>query len=334
MRKGIESFTKMMKAVRVHQFGGPEVLQLEKIGIRSPGPQEILIKVEAIGVNPVETYMREGTYYQPKLPLTLGNDAVGIVDHIGANITKFKVGERVYTSSTLTGAYAQYTLASETSVHSLPPNLTFEQGAGINTPYSAAYHALFQRGRARQGESLLIHGASGGVGTAAVQLARSQNLFIIGTAGSEEGVKLVRNLGAHQVFNHRNSTYFESIMKIMNNQGVDLILEMLANLNLGRDLKILAEGGRVCVVGSRGPVEINPRDTMSRRADVLGVSLHTATQQEKTNIHHHLYQLFLSNSIKPVISRSYKLSEVRDAHRQLIDPSSGALGKLILLPFV
>jgi len=320
--------------VRINKFGGPEVLEIEECNIPSPEPREILIKVEAIGINPVETYIRAGTHYKPNLPLTPGHDASGVIHQIGRDVKNFKVGERVYTSQTLTGAYAQYTLTSETGVHKLPEHFTFEQGAAINTPYATAYHAIFQIGRATEGETILVHGASGGVGIACIQLAKSKKLVIIGTAGSEEGLQFVQNLGAHHVLNHRDENHFEKIMKITNNKGVDVVVEMLANVNLAKDLKILAERGRCLIVGSRGPIEIDPRDTMAKRSEILGVALGKATAEEKTIIHQNLYQLFLSNDLNPIISYRYKLSEVAKAHHQIINPpSTGILGKLILLPY-
>ncbi|MFZ0959386.1 MAG: alcohol dehydrogenase catalytic domain-containing protein, partial [Terriglobia bacterium] len=178
----------MMKAIRIHEFGGPEVLKLQDVPDLQAGAGQVLVRVKAAGVNPYDTYMRQGTYtIKPPLPYTPGSDAAGIVDSVGEGAAGFAPGERVYVAGTLTGAYAQQTLAEAWQVHRLPPNVTFAQGAGVNVPYATAYRALWQIARAQAGETVLIHGASGGVGVAGVQLARAGGLTVIGTGGTERG---------------------------------------------------------------------------------------------------------------------------------------------------
>src|SRR5437764_192912 len=195
---------KTMKAIRVHQFGGPEVLQLEQVPTPQPGPGEVLVRMHAIGVNPVETYIRAGKYARlPDLPYTPGNDGAGVIEHVGSNVNEFKRDDRVYTAGSISGTYAERALCKEAQVHRLPPNVSFAQGAAMGTPYATAYRGLFQRGHAKPDETVLVHGASGGVGSAAVQLARARGLRVFGTAGSDEGLKLAREQGAHEVFDHR-----------------------------------------------------------------------------------------------------------------------------------
>src|SRR5678815_1797626 len=257
-----------MKAIRVHEFSRPEVLHLEQVPTPKPGPGEFLVRMHATGVNPVETYIRAGTYARlPELPYTPGNDGAGVVEQVGANVSDFKAGDRVYTAGSLTGTYAEFALCRKEQVHPLPANVSFAQGAAIGTPYATAYRGLLQRAVAKPGETVVVHGASGAVGTAAVQLARANGLRVFGTAGSDPGFKLARQQGAHEVFDHRAPEHFEEVMKATGGRGVDVIVEMLANVNLGNDLTILAKGGRVVIIGSRGRVEINPRDTMQRDAD-------------------------------------------------------------------
>jgi NADPH2:quinone reductase len=249
-----------MKAIRVHEFGGPEVLRLEEVPAPRPGRGEVVVRMHAIGVNPVETYIRAGTYARlPALPYTPGNDGAGVVEQVGADVNEFKPGDRVYTAGSLSGTYAEFALCKAGQVHPLPANASFAQGAAMGTPYPTAYRGLFQRADARPGETVLVHGASGGVGTAAVQRALAV-CACSGTAGSDEGRKLAREQGAHEVFDHRAPDQFEQIMKATDGRGVDVIVELLANVNLGEDLTILAKGGRVAIIGSRGPEEINPRD--------------------------------------------------------------------------
>src|SRR5262245_50182025 len=179
-----------MRAIVVKEFGSPEVMKLEDVPDPVPGPGQVLIRVHAVGVNPVETYLRAGTYARkPNLPYIPGSDAGGTVEKVGAGVTAFKAGDRVYTQGA-TGGYAQWLVCEEALAHPLPERVSFAQGAALGVPYSTAWRALFMRAKARAGETLLVHGASGGVGIAAVELGRSHGLRVIGTAGTTEGVAL------------------------------------------------------------------------------------------------------------------------------------------------
>src|SRR5271156_7011815 len=248
-----------MKAIRVHEFGGPEVLRLEEVATPKPLAGEVLVRIHAAGVNPYDTYMRAGTYaLKPPLPYTPGSDAAGVIEAVGDGVKKVKRGDRVYTAKTLTGAYAEYALALEEQVHQLPAKVSFAQGAGVWVPYGTAYHALYHSAQARASETVLVHGASGGVGIAAVQLARALGLTVFGTASSQKGRDLVQREGAHQVFDHSKPGYLDEIMKATGARGVDIVLEMLANVNLASDMKLLATNGRIIVIGSRGEILNNP----------------------------------------------------------------------------
>ncbi len=319
-----------MKAIRVHQFGGPEVLQIEEVEVPQPGPGQVLVRVEAIGVNPVETYWRSGANPKVAPPYTPGTDAAGTVEKLGPGTTVLQRGQRIYTSGTLSGAYAQFALCAAEQVHPLPENLAFQQGAGVNIPYATAYRALFQRGGARPGETVLVHGASGAVGIATTQMARAAGLTVIGTAGSERGIDLVREQGAAHVLDHTRGGYLDELAAITGGRGVDLIIEMLANVNLGRDLGVLAARGRVVVVGSRGKVEIMPRDAMSREADIRGVMLFAAGGDELREIHRALFSGLENGILRPIIGKELLLSEAAQAHMAVMAP--GAYGKIVLVP--
>ena len=318
-----------MKAIRVKEFGGPEVLQLEDVPTPQPGPGEVLMRIYATGINPVETYIRAGKYARlPKLPYTPGNDGAGMVEQAGANVTEFKAGDRVYTAGSVTGTYAEFALCKKEQVHPLPVNVSFVQGAALGTPYATAYRGLLQRAVAKPGETALVHGASGGVGIAAVQLARAHGLRVFGTAGSQEGLRLVREQGAHEVFDHRTPDHFDQLMKATGGHGIDVIVEMLANVNLGKDLTILAKGGRVVIIGSRGPAEINPRDTMQRDADIRGMILPNTPPAEMASIHAALVAGLEEGALRPVIGKEFPLADAAEAHRAVMEP--GALGKIVL----
>jgi NADPH2:quinone reductase len=321
-----------VKAIRVHEFGGPEVLRLEDVPDLQPGSGQVVVQIHAVGVNPVEAYVRTGTYAsKPNLPYTPGDDASGVVIAVGEGVKRVKASDSVYVSGSLTGTYAEQALCNEAQVHRLPDNVSFEQGAAMGIPYGTAFRGLFQRGEAKAAETVLIHGASGGVGTAAVQLARAAGLTVIGTAGSERGMQLVQAEGAQHVFNHSSEGYLDELMKLTEGRGVDLVLEMLANKNLGKDLTVLAKRGRVVVIGSRGPVEINPRDAMGRDADIRATRMMNTTEQEYKQMHAALVAGLEDGTLRPVIGQQIPLAEAARAHVEVMKPS-GAYGKIVLLP--
>ena len=320
-----------MRAIRVAQFGGPGVLKLEEIPTPSPAAGQILVHVRAAGVNPYDTYMRAGLYpVKPPLPYTPGSDAAGVVESVGSGVTKVKAGDRVYTATTVSGAYAEYSLALENQVELLPEQVGFSQGAGIWVPYGTAYHAFYHSAVARAGESVLIHGASGGVGTAAVQMARAMGLTVYGTAGTEKGLELVRHEGAHQVFDHSKLGYEDEILKASDGRGIDIILEMLANVNLPKDMKLLATQGRIIVIGNRGETTINARELMTRRASIRAFTLWGVTEQENREIHAGLNAGLSNATLRPVVGKEIPLADAARAHKEILEP--GAAGKIALIP--
>lgn len=320
-----------MKAIRVNEFGGPEVLKVQSVPDPRPDRGQVLVRVKAVGVNPVDTYIRSGAYARkPSLPYTPGMDAGGVVEAVGPDVKRFKAGDRVYTNGTITGAAAELAVCEQSRVHPLPPKISFAQGAALGVPYGTAYRSLFQRGHAQPGETVLVHGASGGVGTACVQLARAAGLMVIGSAGTDKGRSLVLEEGAHHVVDHRAPDYVDRIMTIAEGRGVDLIMEMLANVNLAKDLTMLAAGGRVVVIGNRGAIEINPREAMAREAAILGVMLWGATEAELAGIHSALVAGLENGTLRPIIGYELPLAEAPRAHQRVLEP--GAYGKIVLIP--
>ncbi len=321
-----------MKAIVVREWGPPEVMKLEEVPAPAPGAGQVLVRVKAVGVNPVETYVRAGTYVRkPTLPYTPGSDLAGVVDASGANVTSVKAGDRVYAHGTAgTGAYADATLCDEAQVHSLPARFSFQQGAAIGTSYGTAWRALFLRAGARPAETVFVHGASGGVGTAVVQLARAHGMRIIATAGTERGMQLVRDQGAHEVLNHRDADYMARASALTGGRGVDLVVEMLANVNLDRDLDLLGLHGRVMIVGNRGRVEIDPRKVMSKDGAVLGMTMFNATAEEFRVIHAALAPGLENGTLTPVVGRELPLAQAPQAHVAVLEP--GAYGKIVLIP--
>ena len=311
-----------MRAVVVHEFGEPEVLGLEQLPEPTPVPGEVLVRIQAAGVNPFETYVRAGAYSDlPALPYTPGADGAGV---------RTDTGERVYVTGSLSGTYAEYALCREEDVRPLPDALSYAQGAALGTPYTTAYRALFQRARATAGERVLVHGASGGVGLAVVQLALAAGLEVTGTAGSQAGSELVAAQGAVRVLDHHDPGHLTAAVELTGGDGYDLIVESLANANLGADLKALAPRGRVIVVGSRGPVEVDARDLMNAEGAILGMRLPNARAEEVEAARAAVDTGLHSGVLRPVVGRELPLAEAARAHRLLIERP--ALGRLVLVP--
>jgi NADPH2:quinone reductase len=319
-----------MKAIRVHEFGPPHVLKLEDTPEPRAGPHQVVVAVKAAGINPVDTYIRAGTYAKkPALPYTPGFDAAGIVEAVGDGATRFKPGDRVYINGNVTGAYAEKTLCNESTVFALPNRLSFAQGAGIWVPYATALYALLEVSRARAGETVLVHGASGGVGSAAVQIARAMGLRVIGTAGSPRGLELVESLGA-VAFDHHGAEFIANVAKASDGKGPDIILEMLANINLAKDLAMIGKKGRIVVIGNRGTVEINPRDAMAKATSIHGMMLLNTTPEETARLAAALAAGLENATLTPVAGREFPLAEAARAHEAVLAP--GAFGKIVLVP--
>jgi len=321
----------VMKAIRVSEYGGPSVLKLEEVPAPQPGATQVLVRNHAVGVNPVDTYLRSNTDNRgPKLPYTPGSDAAGVVEAVGDAVTRAKKGDRVYVGGTLSGSYAELALCEQTQIHPLPGNASFAQGAAVNVPYATAFHALFHRAHGEAGESVLVHGASGGVGIAAVQLARARGLTVIGTAGTDKGRRMVAEQGAHHVLDHTAPGYLDELLKLTGGQGVDVILEMLANVNLQKDFGAIAMRGRIAVIGNRGTVEINPRLAMNKNAAILGVALFHATPAQLAGIHAALVEGLRNGTLRPVIHQELPLGQAPRAHEAVME--NGHHGKIVLVP--
>ncbi|MGH9455142.1 MAG: NADPH:quinone reductase [Terriglobia bacterium] len=320
-----------MRAIRVHEFGAPQVMRLEEVQDLKPAAGQVLVRVKAVGVNPVDAYVRAGGYaMKPAFPYTPGADAAGTIEAVGPEVTGFQAGDRVYTAGTLSGAYAELALSAVAQVHRLPDQASFEQGAALGVPYATAYRALFHRAHAQPGETVLVHGASGGVGIACVELARADGMTVTGTAGTERGLKLVTEHGAHHVIDHHQPNYLAEAVRLTGGQGFDVILEMLANVNLGKDLEALSKFGRVVVIGSRGKVEIDPRDTMGRDAAILGMTLFNVNERELASIHAALIAGLENGTLRPATGKKIPLAEAPRAHEAVMEP--GSYGKVILVP--
>jgi NADPH2:quinone reductase len=319
-----------MKAIRVHEFGGPEVLQLEDVPDPVAGPGQVVVRLQAVGVNPVETYVRTGRYPKlPPLPYTPGTDGAGVVESVGEGVTDLQPGDRVYIYGSLTGAYAEKALCMRAQVFSLPERATLQQGAAIGVPVGAGWRALFTRGDAKAGETVLVHGATGSVGLAVVQFARAAGLVVVGTAGSDEGRQILTEHGAHHAVAHEIVEDLAQVKALTNGRGFDLIIEMLANVNLARDLPALRLHGRVVVVGSRGSLEFDPRLTMGTELDIRGMSLPNATPEELAGMHLAIRAALENGTLRPIIAKELPLKDAGVAHKEVSE--GGLNGKIVLV---
>lgn len=317
-----------MKAIVVREYGDPEVLKVEEAPDPEPSAGQVLVRIKAAGVNPVDTYVRQGFHATtPPLPFTPGKDAAGVVEAVGEGVEKVLPGDRVYLAGSLTGTYAELALCEPGQVWPLPDNADFAQGAGVFVPYATAYRALFQKAGAREGETVLVHGASGAVGIAAVQWAKNAGLRVFGTAGSESGRELVREQGADQVFDHTEEDHLTEIAEASGG-GVEIILEMLANENLQKDFGALAKRGRITIIGNRGTLEFDPRLTMTKDATLYGMSLFNASEEEFEEIHANIRKGLAGGYLRPVVGRSFSLEEAPQAHSEVIE--NRAYGKIVL----
>lgn len=324
-----------MRAIRVDDFGGPEVMRLQEVSDPIPGTGEVVIDVRAAGVNPADTYMRSGAYaILPKLPYTPGGDAGGVVAAVGPDVEDFAVGDRVFVGTALsfdlTGCYAEKVKRRASEVMKLPGDVGFAAAAAFGVSYPTAHYALFARGGARAGETVFIHGASGSVGTAAVQLAKRAGLKVVGSAGSASGLALVVEEGADLAVDHTRKGYLDEVRSYTGGRGPELILEMLANVNLAADMELVAKYGRIIVVGNRGEITVNPRLTMMKELDIRGIQLWNATPAQVKPMMQDIMAGVAEGALRPIVGREFPLADAAAAHVAVLAP--GAHGKIVLVP--
>lgn len=318
-----------MRAIVVNDYGPPDVMRIREVATPEAGPSQVLARIEAAGVNPVDTYIRSGQYaVKPPTPFTPGKDGAGVVEAVGTAVSGIKPGDRVYLAGSVTGTYAEFAVCEAGQVRPLPDNVSFEEGAGVFVPYATAWRGLFEKAAAMAGETVLVHGASGGVGIAAIQWAKHAGLRVVGTAGSPAGLKLVADQGADLVFDHSRQGYLQEIAAATG--GVEIVLEMLANVNLVNDFEVLKMFGRIVVIGNRGSLEFNPRLTMGKDASIHGLALFNAPPATMERIHAAIHEGLAEGYLKPVVGKKFSLEEAPAAHIEVIE--SKASGKIVLLP--
>ena len=322
---------KGMKAIIVSEYGGPQVLQIAEVPDPKPAKNQVLVKIGAAGVNPVETYRRAGTppYNSGPLPYTPGSDGAGEIIEVGDGVDGWKIGDRAAIYSPKgSGTYAEMCVCDQNDVFALPDNVSFAQGAALGVPYATAHRALFGKAGAKSGEFVFIHGATGGVGVAAIQLALRAGCKVGGSAGDSNGEKFLESLGLRYTTNHHQSDHLSDVLGMTCGRGCDVILEMLANQNLGADPQVLAPFGRIVVIGNRGETTVNARDWMGKDATIFGMTLFNVSPEEMKEIHADLVAGLSDGSLKPVIDREFALTAAAKAHEAVLE--SGSRGKIVL----
>lgn len=322
-----------MKAIHINEFGGPEQLKLADVTLPQVGAHEVGVTLYAAGVNPSDIYTATGTYaVKPTLPYTPGNDGAGIVTEIGEAVTHIAVGDRVFVaggqSRVFTGTFAEQIVCDASSVHRLPENTTFEQGAALGVPAFTAYRALVGRANVQAGQMVLIHGASGAVGLIAVQIAKHLGATVIGTASRAEGKALVQEAGADVVLDHITEETIQSVLDVTDGKGPDVIIEFLANANLQTDLLVVKKRGIIVVIGNRGDITINPRLMMQKECDVRGMVLWNVTADEYAELVTGVTELLEQRAFTPIIGKVFPLAEAATAFAEVSDGASN--GKVIV----
>jgi NADPH2:quinone reductase len=321
----------MYRAIRVAAAGPPSALEIVQQPLRALQSKEVLIRVKAIGINPVETYIRSGKYASALFPHTPGHDAAGTIEAVGSDVTSLAPGQRVYTLRTLTGAYAEMVIADARYALPVPDAISFTEAAAVPTPYHTAYRALFQRLRIVPGKYLLVHGATGGVGIACAQIAASHGLTVIGSAGSEDGEHLAARW-CHHVVRHGQINSKEQVLAATSDHGPDYIVDMLGNANFQLDLELIAQNGAICIVGSRGDTPaISPRVIMTKECTVTGIMLWHNTEEDVLEQAAFIHAGLGAGTLKPVLGKVfYGLGSAPEAHEDVIEHKGGAHGKIVI----
>jgi NADPH:quinone reductase len=320
-----------MKAIQVNQFGTPDVLVLAELPDPTPGAGQVAIRVHAAGVSPLDTYVREQSHGAPTPPLPYipGFEAAGTIAAIGEGVTQFKVGDRVYTNVFM-GAYAELLCQDAALVYPLPDSISFAQGTAAVNSYPTAQYALFNLAKATAGSTVFVHGASGAVGLAAVQIAHAAGMKVVGSAGSAEGMQLVEKEGAHLAVNHREADYLQKAIAFTEGKGFDVILEMNATKKLADDIGLIAPFSHIIVIGGTdGSVTFDPTPLLWKGASIIGLYIGLASPTETAEIHQAVYTGLATGTLRPQVAQEFALVDAPQAHETVRTASSA--GKVALV---
>jgi synaptic vesicle membrane protein VAT-1 len=342
-----------MRALVVRRYGPPNVFELQQLPDPQPKAGEVLIRVKTIGVNFADLMQRMGIYPgSPKPPFVPGLEIAGVVEKTAAGTKAADEGEPLRVGDAVMafpefGAYAEWASVHATQVHRLPPGMRFEDGAAIPANYLTAYHAMFTMGNLQPGDRILIHGAAGGVGIAAVQLARTRGLVIFGTAGPAKQ-EYLRKIGVDHAIDYEKNDFVEVVQKYAP-EGLEMVLDPIGGKSFSRSFECLGPVGRLVVYGfsagassdgkrsllqlARAYLEtprFHPLKLMEKNAAVIGVNLGRVRSRGALlrKELEQIFRLYADGKIKPVISKTFLLEQAADAHQYVHDRKN--IGKVIL----
>jgi len=323
-----------MKAVEISQPGAPEVLKPVERPMPEAGPGEVLIKVAAAGVNRPDVFQRKGAYPAPPGASDLpGLEVAGEIVAGDAQAGGFKVGDKVC-ALLAGGGYAEYCVAPVEQCLPLPAGLSEIEAAGLPETYFTVWSNVFDRGGLSAGETLLVHGGASGIGTTAIQLAKAMGHKVFFTAGSDDRVRAIEELGADQGINYRTHDFVEEVKKGTDGRGVDVILDMVAGDYIARDIKCLADDGRIVIIASLGGAkgEVDFSQLMRRRLTITGSTLRPRPVAFKSKIAQqlrtHAWPLLEAGKIRPIIHATFPLEEAWKAHAMM--EAGDNIGKIVL----
>lgn len=323
-----------MKAVTISAFGGPDVLKISQIPKPTPGGNEVLIKIAAAGLNRPDIIQRMGNYPPPAGASPIpGLECSGTIVEIGKNVGKWKAGDQVCALLS-GGGYAEYAVAHEGLCLEIPNSLDLISSAAIPETFFTVYSNVFDRGKLRKGETLLIHGGTSGIGTTAIQMAGAFGAKIISTSGSDEKCDFCKNLGADHTINYKSQNFHEEVMKYTNDQGVDVILDMVAGDYADQNIKSLKEEGRLVIIAVQkgAKVNLNILPIMLKRLTITGSTLRPRDNIFKADIanklNEHIWPLIENEKIRPVIDKIFSLGDIRAAHEYMEEGNH--MGKIMI----
>ena len=325
-----------MKYIQIEKHGDPDVLKLNSQEVPDPGPDEVLIRVEAAGVNRPDIMQRKGLYPPPPDATdVLGLEVSGTVEKTGVNVTELKVGSQVCALVSC-GGYAEFCLASASICLPIPENISLEHAAGIPETFFTVWTNVFERGHLKSGETLLVHGGSSGIGTTSIQLGKAFGAKVYTTAGTQEKCDFCKKLGADVAINYNENNFEDEIKTLTENRGVDVILDMVGGPYFPKNIKILASEGRLLQIalmqGYKAEVDFRP--LLMKRVTLTGSTLRPRSVKEKASIAQGLFKevwpLLDSGNIRPIIHQTFPLEKAADAHRLM--ESSNHIGKILLKP--
>jgi NADPH2:quinone reductase len=323
-----------MKAVEIAAPGGPEQLRIAVRPVPKPGAQEVLIRVAAAGVNRPDVMQRQGRYPPPAGASDIpGMEVAGEIVSLGAGVSGLAVGDQV-TALLSGGGYAEFAVAAAPLCLPVPKGLSLVEAAAVPETFFTVWTNVFERGRCKAGDNVLIHGGTSGIGTTAIQLASTMGARVYATAGSDDKARACERLGAVRGINYRTEDFVDVILADTGGKGVDVILDMVGGEYLDRNLKVAAIEGRLVIIamqgGSRAEIKLNV--VLTKRLTVTGSTLRARTVKEKAAVadavRTNVWPLLASGQVRPIIHASFPLAEAAAAH-QLME-SSNHIGKIVL----